>query len=225
MGTHGPYYSPVNPYYSKGQVQAEPTQIDFYDDAIRDFDAYLGQLMMFLQESGLQDNTIVVIYSDHGKDLTFDRVPLVFFFPHGESAGVITANSQNLDVAPTLLDYLDLPIPTWMEGDSLLASKMAGNRRIFIPGVNFDKFSSRPNWNEIDTTQIMPPFFQFGKLRMVVCDKFFQVDLTSEEWSEGQIPGHTAPCDPSTLPTMTEARQTMIDHLAGQNFDVSILQD
>ena len=225
MGTHGPLYYPVNPYYSQGKVQTEPRETDFYDDAIRDFDAYLAQLMAFLQESGLRNNTIVVIYSDHGKDLTFDRVPLVFFFPHGESAGVITANAQNLDVAPTLLDYLGLPIPTWMEGDSLFSENLTLDRDIFIPGVNFSTFTSTVNWDEIDTAKIAPPFFQFGKLRMIVCDKFYQVDLTSGDWSEGQIPTHTAPCDPATLPTMAEARQKMLEHLASQGFDVSILQD
>ena len=225
MGTHGPLYYPVNPYYSQGKVQTEPRETDFYDDAIRDFDAYLAQLMAFLQESGLRNNTIVVIYSDHGKDLTFDRVPLVFIFPHGESAGVITANAQNLDVAPTLLDYLGLPIPTWMEGDSLFSENLTLDRDIFIPGVNFSTFTSTVNWDEIDTAKIAPPFFQFGKLRMIVCDKFYQVDLTSGDWSEGQIPTHTAPCDPATLPTMAEARQKMLEHLASQGFDVSILQD
>jgi hypothetical protein len=112
-----------------------------------------------------------------------------------------------------------------MEGDSLLSSKLTVNRRIFIPGVNFDKFSSRPNWNEIDTAQIDPPFFQFGKLRLVVCDRYYQVDLTTRTWSESRVEGHSAPCDPGTLPTLAEARLEMLEQLSSRGFDVSSLQN
>jgi len=225
MGTHGPYYSPVDPYFSRGRVQTKPKETDFYDDAIRDFDAYLAQLMTFLGESGLQDNTIVVIYSDHGQGLAINRVPLLFKFPNDEYSSVIKTNVQNLDIAPTLLDYLQLPIPDWMEGDSLLANDLTQDRAIFIPGVNFGTFIHVETASQIDPTQITPPWYQFGTLRLNVCNHYFQVILINNYWDEGLIDGHTAPCDPSTMPTMAEARLEMLGHLTSHGFDVSILQD
>lgn len=224
MGTHGSTYSPKNPFFSDGKVQNEPFDKNFYDDAIRDFDSYLNQLFTYLENSGVLNNTIVIIYSDHGQDYTIDRLPLVFIFPNDEFAGVIKTNTQNLDIAPTLLDYLNYPIPEWMEGESLLSLDLNPQRPIFSSGVNPSLFTALELNNQIDQTQLASPWYQFGTVRMNLCDQYYQVILMNNIWIEGQIPGHTSPCDPSTLPTKTEARTMILDHLKTHGFDISTLQ-
>src|SRR3990172_6424264 len=162
MGTHGSTYYPINSYFSSGKVQNVPFDTNYYDDAIRDFDSYLNQLFTFLENSGILNNTIVVIYSDHGQDYAIDRLPLLFKFPNDEFAGVIKSNAQNLDIAPTLLDYLNLPIPEWMEGDSLLSTDLTEERPIFTTGVNPSVFTSLKKINQLDQTLLTPPWYQFG---------------------------------------------------------------
>jgi arylsulfatase A-like enzyme len=80
---------------------------DFYDDSILDLDAQLRQLAQYLIANDLYENTILVLYTDHGQQYTMvDRVPLLMRFPRGQHAGAIYASTQNLDIAPTLLDPL-----------------------------------------------------------------------------------------------------------------------
>ncbi|MCU0409500.1 MAG: sulfatase-like hydrolase/transferase, partial [Bacteroidales bacterium] len=93
-------------------------------DTILSYDAYMGQLIEALKARGTFDETLIIVYSDHAMGFqTTERIPLVFHFPAGQHAGRITTNVQNLDIAPTILDYLGIPIPEWMEGESILHFK------------------------------------------------------------------------------------------------------
>ena len=224
LGTHGPYYNSTEKYFAKSEYQSIPSDPDFYDDAIRDFDNYFGMIVDQIDEMGLKDKTIIIIYSDHGKDWTIQRVPWMIRFPNQEYAGEIQQNVQNIDIAPTLLDYLNLSIPPWMEGDSVLDNQISSLRRIFLSTtasdtIIFDKFG-----NTLDSSKISPPFYQFGKIRMIVCDQFYEVNLNENKWVQGQVIDHTAPCDPTTLPTLEEAKTEIIEHLVERDFDVSSLK-
>ena len=102
---------------------------DFYDDSILTFDHYLGEVLNALEQTGKINNTILVIYSDHPMRYNArHRVPLVIHFPNDEFAGRIETNVQNLDIAPTILDYLGVNQPTWMVGKSLLGDDLPENR-------------------------------------------------------------------------------------------------
>ncbi|MEI6239345.1 MAG: sulfatase [Planctomycetia bacterium] len=86
-----------------------------YATEIEAFDAEVGSLLTALEAAGEQDNTLVVVTSDHGmpfpriKGHTFDlahRVPLVMRWPAGvvhpgrRADGFVSA----IDFAPTILD-------------------------------------------------------------------------------------------------------------------------
>lgn len=92
----------------------------------------VGRMLNFLKENGLDQNTIVVYTSDQGFYLGehgwFDkrfmyeeslRTPLLVRYPAEIPAGTRSgALVQNLDFAPTLLDYAGVPIPQDMQGQS-----------------------------------------------------------------------------------------------------------
>lgn len=121
MITHGGDFYTENHVFSKGETQDKQWMEDFYDDAILDYDGYVRDLVAYLKKIGEYDNTIIVLYTDHTQQWnTNGRIPLIFHFPNDEHAGVLTTNSQNMDIAPTLLDSLGIKIPAWMEGGSLL---------------------------------------------------------------------------------------------------------
>lgn len=92
----------------------------------------VGRLLDFLKQQGLDENTIVIYTSDQGFYLGehgwFDkrfmyeeslRTPLVIRYPTEIKAGMRSdALVQNLDFAPTLLDYAGVKIPDGMQGKS-----------------------------------------------------------------------------------------------------------
>jgi arylsulfatase A-like enzyme len=106
---------------------------DLYDDEIAYFDGELARLLRVLEQDGWMDDSIVVFASDHGEEFlehghikhcrtVFDnaiRVPLAFHIP-GVAAKALEQPVQNLDIVPTLLDYLGVPVTDLtLEGESL----------------------------------------------------------------------------------------------------------
>ncbi|WP_257670777.1 sulfatase family protein [Parapedobacter tibetensis] len=103
-----------------------------YLRTIRSVDDGVGELLDYLEEHGLAENTIVVYTSDQGFYLGehgwFDkrfmyeeslRTPLMIRYPKEIKAGTETdALVQNLDFAPTFLDYAGVEIPADIQGES-----------------------------------------------------------------------------------------------------------
>lgn len=110
--------------------------IDLYDGSIRQFDDEVRKILGHLEALGLDENTILVIFSDHGIDL-FERetwgqgnsvigddpsarVPLLIADPRREGGRVISNVVRAVDLAPTLLQLVGQPIPEEMDGISLV---------------------------------------------------------------------------------------------------------
>lgn len=106
-----------------------------YDDAVSDFDATVGDVLAGLDARGLSDDTIVIVTTDHGEDLYDEgstlghgtnffggdqstHIPFFMRVP-GREAAVNSRLSRTIDVAPTLLDELQLQVPKSFEGSSL----------------------------------------------------------------------------------------------------------
>jgi arylsulfatase A-like enzyme len=103
-----------------------------YLRTIKSVDDGVGKVLDYLKENGLDENTIVVYTSDQGFYLGehgwFDkrfmyeesfRTPLLVRYPKEIKAGTkIDKLVQNLDFAPTLLDYAGVEIPEEMQGES-----------------------------------------------------------------------------------------------------------
>jgi arylsulfatase A-like enzyme len=106
-----------------------------YDDEIRYFDGVFRRLIKILKDRELLDRTLIIISSDHGEEFlehghikhcrgvwdTVTRVPLIFRFPGVEGGHRYSNAVQNLDIVPTILDYLDIEAEgLYFEGTSLL---------------------------------------------------------------------------------------------------------
>ena len=122
-------HRPNDPPVPYDQLFADKT----YDGEIAYTDESLGTLLGRLKRDGRFDDTLVVMTADHGEglgehqELTHSyllyestlHVPLVMRGP-GVAAGRRVAGRVRLvDVAPTVLDALDIPIPADMQGRSL----------------------------------------------------------------------------------------------------------
>jgi len=106
-----------------------------YDGAVAYMDACIGNLFAALSALKLEDDTLVVIHSDHGETLYdhecfFDhhglyeptlRVPLVFRLPGRIPAGQrIGTHNTLMNVTPTILDILGIQTGIRFDGESLL---------------------------------------------------------------------------------------------------------
>jgi hypothetical protein len=224
LGTHGSKFEVSQAKYSLGQEQTEDWMTDFYDDAIRDFDGYIGELVAYLKANRQFDHTLLIVYSDHQTNYERGaRIPLLMHFPGDQYAGTIPANTQNMDIAPTILDYLGLAIPDWMEGSSLLALEPDPKRPIFTAWVFGMALDEKGNWS-LDPRQLHPPFYQFYAIDVLICGRWYGLDLPSNEMYIGDSVGHTAPCAANDMPSEAEARRIITNHLEKAGFDVSSLR-
>lgn len=95
-------------------------------------DAQVGRLIAALKDKGIYDNTLIVLWGDHGwklgeygawgklTNLEVDaRVPLIIKLP-GFSPKVTDSLVEFTDVLPTLCEAAGLPVPATAEGYSLI---------------------------------------------------------------------------------------------------------
>ena len=108
--------------------------ISLYDAEIAFNDRAFGELVALLDELDLLDSTVVVFISDHGEEFLEHgtwghgrnlyaenlNVPLVIRFPDRGHGVRVEEVVQQIDIMPTLLDYIGLPVPEWVEGRSFL---------------------------------------------------------------------------------------------------------
>ncbi len=97
-------------------------------------DAQLGKIISVLRELGLEDNTIIVLWGDHGyhlseqtlwcKSTNFEldcRIPLFFSYPGMKNAGSESkALVEAIDIYPTLLDLCGIEPQRTLQGKSLV---------------------------------------------------------------------------------------------------------
>jgi hypothetical protein len=197
--------------------------LDGYDDAIQGFDGYMQQVVNALQKMGKLDQTMIIVYTDNGVgDVANVRIPLLIRFPHGQYAGKLNNNTQNIDIAPTILDYLGIPQPGWMVGQSLLKGEPPAARPIFSASPNYLTGNSA-NELQIDLGKIKPPFNQFGTFGMVICQKSYSVDTAQLTWSVSDVPGESSQCNPNDIPSEAQAKQMLLNRLKADGFDITSL--
>jgi arylsulfatase A-like enzyme len=96
-------------------------------------DYQVGRLLDAFDNSSIKDNTIIVLWGDHGWHLgekhhwrkfslweEADRVPFMIVAPGlGESGAKCDRTVSLLDIYPTLADLCSLPVGDYLEGNSL----------------------------------------------------------------------------------------------------------
>lgn len=112
-----------------------------YFGLMTEVDHNLGRLFDYLKKSGQWDNTLIVFTSDHGEQIGdhwligkmgyFDasyHIPLIIRDPeaHTTRGLKIEAFTENVDIMPTMLDWLGLDIPHQCDGRSLIPMLCTG---------------------------------------------------------------------------------------------------
>jgi hypothetical protein len=121
---------------------------DRYDDKVRQADEMIRQLLARLAAKGYLEDALVVVTGDHGEGLGERhwahgwnlynediRIPLLLYDLPAASYPDLSFAVQ-VDIAPTILDRLKLPIPASWEGQSLLAPsrrRFTYHQTYFVP--------------------------------------------------------------------------------------------
>jgi arylsulfatase A-like enzyme len=133
-------YNPVIEQFKKAHLGGKDLAIWKYQRYMKDYlrcvqsvDDNVGRLMEYLKANGLDKNTIIIYTSDQGFYLGehgwFDkrwmyeesfRTPLIISWPGVTKKSVTNSMVQNLDFAETILDMAGLPIPSDMQGKSIV---------------------------------------------------------------------------------------------------------
>ncbi len=137
-------YDPPPPYNDLFQDRAYPDSL--YDGEIAYLDHNIGELVRFLRDKGLYDNTLIVFVADHGEGLGQHRelfhdqfiydstlhVPYIFgggAVP-GDWPPLVDDMVRSIDVLPTLLDLVGIRPRDDVEGESLLPLLEGGGRDV-----------------------------------------------------------------------------------------------
>ncbi|MFC1614414.1 sulfatase, partial [Gemmatimonadota bacterium] len=157
-----------------------------YDSGIDYVDWYMGELRATLKRTGVLSRTIIVVTSDHGAEL-FDRSDHLMTHPHSLHRDVLQAafilNGPGIpegvrlkevaglaDVAPTLLELCDLPIPETMLGRSL------------VPLIQGKTVEPRPVFSVYGNEDVREPRSVFYKEHHLILhmEKYKENAVTSE---------------------------------------------
>lgn len=151
-----PYWKNVNHLELSNSFDPAP-YLARYKNAVRYADDQIENVLKFLEEKKLMDNTIVVISSDHGDEFNDNKlndwshggnftdpqvkVPLVIHWP-GKEAGEVNYLTSHLDLVPTILpEVLGCTNPTkdYSVGQSIWEPE---NRRdwVYVSGYSLDGF-------------------------------------------------------------------------------------
>ena len=146
---------------ARSRIHQKLEGLNAVDDAIHGYlacisyaDAMMGRVLDALDASPYADNTIVVLWSDHGyhhgekgdwgKHTLWERtshVPFIWAGPGIASGQKTDATVSLIDMYPTFVDLCDLPEPNQkIEGQSLADTlgdpASATDRHVFLPHMN-----------------------------------------------------------------------------------------
>lgn len=124
---HAPY-APPEPY--RTTFRSHP-----YDGEIAYLDSAVGRLLATLERKGVLDRTLIVAIGDHGESLgehgeqehgvfLYDSVlhiPFIMRLPSRAHAGLVVSDQvRAIDLMPTVLDLVGVPVPPHLDGRSLV---------------------------------------------------------------------------------------------------------
>ena len=207
-----------------------------YAGEISYMDHHIGRLLDYLENKGILENSLVVVTSDHGENFTAHPM----FFNHGFSVFQTTMRAAfvlytpqwsagfehddltaSIDILPTLLDLLELPLPTGVDGQTIEMDKPATTNPP-VPRVRFGQ-ATKPIRAETD-----PRWANILKARFIRAGRYKLIEVP---YSRGQAlfdltadPGETRNLLEDPSPQVARLAQQLRDRLRSWAVDVEPLE-
>jgi iduronate 2-sulfatase len=168
---HGiPIEGPLNDETSRNLIHG-------YYACVSMIDAQVGKLLDALDENGLAENTIIVLWGDHGfklgdygnwckhSNVELDtNSPLIIAAPQKKKGIKTNSLVEFVDMYPTLCELAGLAKPDWLEGTSLVP--ILNNPAVKVKSVAISQYPRGPN------REIMGYSMRFGDYRYTRWQKF-----------------------------------------------------
>lgn len=133
---------------SNGSAMEREAFIAAYTAEIEYWDGWFRGVLSALDQHNLLDQSVIIFWSDHGEEFwehggwehghtLFDevlKVPMLIHLPGQNVSRRVSDYVSLLDVAPTVLDLCDVPLPDGMQGRSLVPLMKPGEGA--IPGMS-----------------------------------------------------------------------------------------
>ena len=157
------FYDPHLPYDPPSPFREEFSD-RLYDGEIAYMDLYVGKAIEKLRERNILDKTLIILAGDHGEALgekgeldhgifIYDntlKVPFILYSEKNLPAGItISLRVRLIDIMPTILEMLEIPIHKEIQGTSLI-KYMEGRKRDDLPSY-IETYLPREdyNWSEL----------------------------------------------------------------------------
>jgi len=143
--THYPYFN----YGTEKSITTEP-DLNRYLNAVNHSDKVVGSIIKKLKENDLYNSTLIVIVGDHGE--AFGRhnqtthasriyeenlhIPCIIINPslqHERKTNI----GGTIDIAPTIMSLLNLPVPQIWQGQSLFSANRTNRTYFFSPWSDY----------------------------------------------------------------------------------------
>jgi hypothetical protein len=122
-------------YYAYYDRTLQPLVDDYrsrYERLVRAVDTEMDKFLRSLEQRSAAGNTLLIFTGDHGESFergylnhgeelyeNSTRVPLIIRFPGQKSGERVSGFTETIDIAPTILRALKIPVPDWMGGQPL----------------------------------------------------------------------------------------------------------
>jgi len=152
---HDPAKAPIPPYHPEDPVFRKAWSR--YYDAVTQVDYRAGEIIDQLKEDGLWDDTIVIVWADHGVGMPRGKhtlweqgthVPLIVRYPHkyqdlapAAPGSVLDDLVCLMDMGPSVLKLAGIDTPEYMHGRALLCKSDAEKRDYVVSSR--DRLDSR----------------------------------------------------------------------------------
>jgi arylsulfatase A-like enzyme len=218
-----------HPVLSAGSLAPEHRpQLQRYAGEVSHMDAQVGRLLAGLRQRGILDDAILIVTSDHGENLgdkpgelfnhgwTTYQIELAAValvrLPNARLGGTtFAALTASVDVLPTLLHYLGLPLPEPIDGEplDLLNLGVPDDQ----PRVRFGE-ATKPWWERVESD---PRWRNMRKQRCVRVGRYKLIqtpykgteelyDLTADPHERNNL---LAPPNPALTDTVLTLRQVL----------------
>lgn len=168
----------VRPAVGLTKEEKQENTLEYYA-LVEHLDYQLGRLINYLEETGQRERTIIMFMSDHGECLGDHglywkggffyecnvHVPLVFSCPGLIRQGLRSnALVELMDVAPTVLELLSMPVPQYMQAKSL-AGILKGESD---PSYHKDCVYAEYYYSALLSNKVYATMYFDGRYKMIV---------------------------------------------------------
>jgi len=220
---YAPHDEPAKPSLWHGDLgvrQAKESRRAYYA-SVTFIDEQVGRILAALRMRGFYDNTLVLFFADHG-DMLGDHhlwrktyayqssanIPMILRWPKGmgmndRRGGKLPQVTELRDVLPTFLDAAGAPIPTGLDGKSLL-DLVRGNTKNWRPWIDLEHSMcyDQDHWTALTDGRFKYIYFAYDGREQLF-------DMTQDPGELHNLAGQSA-----HESLLKEWRQRMVQHLA-----------